>query len=99
MTRLSPLLLVAACTTEADCLGWVDDAHRVAAADAPSCRFAPDALDRPTCSTLDRRPLQTYLAVYCGSAPVACLRDDEAAWRACFGGPSTPGDTGPGEGA
>jgi len=95
MLRRSPLLLVvAACTTEADCLARVDVAHRAAAADAPACRFAPDALEFPTCSTLDRRPLQTYLGVFCGSAPVDCLHDDAAAWRACFGSPSSPVDTG-----
>lgn len=86
--RLGALLLGAAlgaCTDEATCRARVDEAHRVAGEDAAACTFAPDALVEPICSDGDRRPLLTYLAVWCAEADLGCLRADDEAYEACFG--------------
>lgn len=91
MRPIVPLaLLLTACADEADCLRRVDDAHREALRDVPDCRFAPEALDEPMCTSPDRRPLQTYLAVWCSEAELACIRADEEASVACFGDDATP---------
>lgn len=87
---VSLAFVLAACGDEAECLRKVDVANLQATEDAATCSFDLEGLEEPDCGLLDRRPLQTYLAVFCGVSDVSCLRGDPSIDAACFGDADTP---------
>lgn len=87
LRHLLLVTLVAACSTEPQCLEDQEVARTIAIEDALACEYAASSYDPQDCSRFDDRVVRAYTGVFCSTAELSCIESDETTIEACFGRP------------